>query len=50
MDYEKAYKEAMEKVRSLHDNANEISKLIDLREELEGLNMESLLLSTLYGI
>ena len=37
MDYEKKYKEAIEKVRSLHDNADEVSKLIDLKEELEAI-------------
>lgn len=35
MDYEKKYKEAIEKLRSLHDDYDTVSTLIDIKEELE---------------
>jgi hypothetical protein len=35
MDYEKKYKEALEKIRSLHRDYNQISTLINVKEELE---------------
>jgi hypothetical protein len=37
MDYEKKYKEALEKIRSLHRDYNQISTLIDVKEELENI-------------